>query len=172
MVKVCLVKRLISRLTTLLYFSAYFLCMQQTRNQNQVDSILDFTKWCLLVCVVLTVIGGEVANFAAYAFAPAILVTPLGALSIIIRYKSSIIYDSTLVLKSKYLKNNLYLAVQCLHILFYGKGYIFLVFLVVSSVLWGQQRLFCMHLKSVRLNLLQKYGILLLNQVFGSFYVI
>ena len=29
---------------------------------------------------------GEVANFAAYAFAPAILVTPLGALSIIVRY--------------------------------------------------------------------------------------
>lgn len=29
-------------------------------------------------------IVGEVANFAAYAFAPAILVTPLGALSIII----------------------------------------------------------------------------------------
>jgi hypothetical protein len=28
---------------------------------------------------------GEVANFAAYAFAPAILVTPLGAISIIIR---------------------------------------------------------------------------------------
>lgn len=32
------------------------------------------------------VIVGEVANFAAYAFAPAILVTPLGALSIIFRY--------------------------------------------------------------------------------------
>lgn len=32
----------------------------------------------------ITMIGGEVANFAAYAFAPAILVTPLGALSIII----------------------------------------------------------------------------------------
>ncbi|XP_043706128.1 probable magnesium transporter NIPA2 [Telopea speciosissima] len=32
----------------------------------------------------LTMIVGEVANFAAYAFAPAILVTPLGALSIII----------------------------------------------------------------------------------------
>ncbi|XP_042486518.1 probable magnesium transporter NIPA2 [Macadamia integrifolia] len=31
----------------------------------------------------LTMIIGEVANFAAYAFAPAILVTPLGALSII-----------------------------------------------------------------------------------------
>ncbi|KAJ0019975.1 hypothetical protein Pint_31832 [Pistacia integerrima] len=33
----------------------------------------------------LLVIVGEIANFAAYAFAPAILVTPLGALSIIIR---------------------------------------------------------------------------------------
>ncbi|KAH0891865.1 hypothetical protein HID58_011697, partial [Brassica napus] len=31
----------------------------------------------------ITMIVGEVANFAAYAFAPAILVTPLGALSII-----------------------------------------------------------------------------------------
>jgi len=31
------------------------------------------------------VIVGEIANFAAYAFAPAILVTPLGALSIIFR---------------------------------------------------------------------------------------
>ncbi|KAJ6961035.1 hypothetical protein NC652_000041 [Populus alba x Populus x berolinensis] len=30
------------------------------------------------------VIVGEVANFAAYAFAPAVLVTPLGALSIIV----------------------------------------------------------------------------------------
>ncbi|CAN1235424.1 Probable magnesium transporter NIPA4 [Linum perenne] len=30
------------------------------------------------------VVVGEVANFAAYAFAPAILVTPLGALSVII----------------------------------------------------------------------------------------
>lgn len=35
---------------------------------------------------VLTVIVGEGANFAAYAYAPAILVTPLGALSIIFRY--------------------------------------------------------------------------------------
>lgn len=30
------------------------------------------------------VVAGEVANFAAYAFAPAILVTPLGALSVLI----------------------------------------------------------------------------------------
>ncbi|KAG8089541.1 hypothetical protein GUJ93_ZPchr0011g28851 [Zizania palustris] len=33
----------------------------------------------------ISMIVGEIANFAAYAFAPAILVTPLGALSIIIR---------------------------------------------------------------------------------------
>jgi drug/metabolite transporter (DMT)-like permease len=32
----------------------------------------------------LAVIVGETANFAAYAFAPAILVTPLGALSVLI----------------------------------------------------------------------------------------
>src|SRR3954447_6767613 len=30
------------------------------------------------------VVAGEIANFAAYAFAPAILVTPLGALSVLI----------------------------------------------------------------------------------------
>ncbi|WVY94871.1 hypothetical protein V8G54_033959 [Vigna mungo] len=36
-----------------------------------------------------TVIVGEIANFAAYAFAPAILVTPLGALSIIIRHDTT-----------------------------------------------------------------------------------
>lgn len=33
---------------------------------------------------------GEVANFAAYAFAPAILVTPLGALSVLIGYVASL----------------------------------------------------------------------------------
>jgi drug/metabolite transporter (DMT)-like permease len=40
---------------------------------------------CVCVCVcVAPVVVGEVANFAAYAFAPAVLVTPLGALSIIV----------------------------------------------------------------------------------------
>ena len=33
---------------------------------------------------IVTMVLGEVANFAAYAFAPAILVTPLGALSVLI----------------------------------------------------------------------------------------
>lgn len=32
----------------------------------------------------ITMVMGEIANFAAYAFAPAILVTPLGALSVLI----------------------------------------------------------------------------------------
>ena len=31
------------------------------------------------------VIIGEIANFVAYIFAPAVMVTPLGALSIIVR---------------------------------------------------------------------------------------
>lgn len=35
------------------------------------------------VCV--SVGTGEAANFAAYAFAPATLVTPLGALSVLVR---------------------------------------------------------------------------------------
>lgn len=34
---------------------------------------------------------GEAANFAAYAFAPAILVTPLGALSVLIGYVMSLL---------------------------------------------------------------------------------
>ncbi|KAH1107634.1 hypothetical protein J1N35_011402 [Gossypium stocksii] len=34
----------------------------------------------------ITMIIGEIVNFAAYAYAPAILVTPLGALSIIFRF--------------------------------------------------------------------------------------
>ena len=32
-----------------------------------------------------SVVVGEIANFTAYAFAPAILVTPLGALSVLVR---------------------------------------------------------------------------------------
>lgn len=35
----------------------------------------------------LSMVVGELANFAAYAFAPAVLVTPLGALSIIVRWR-------------------------------------------------------------------------------------
>jgi len=35
----------------------------------------------------MAVFIGEVANFVAYIYAPALLVTPLGALSIIVRYQ-------------------------------------------------------------------------------------
>ena len=38
----------------------------------------------LETCSHCAVVIGEVANFAAYAFAPPILVTPLGALSVLI----------------------------------------------------------------------------------------
>lgn len=34
----------------------------------------------------ISVTFGEIANFVAYVYAPAVLVTPLGALSIIIRF--------------------------------------------------------------------------------------
>ena len=46
---------------------------------------------------IVTMVVGEIANFAAYAFAPAILVTPLGALSVLIGA----------VLGSYFLKENL-----------------------------------------------------------------
>jgi drug/metabolite transporter (DMT)-like permease len=41
--------------------------------------------WLLFPLTLSRVVGiGEICNFAAYAFAPAILVTPLGALSVLI----------------------------------------------------------------------------------------
>ncbi|TKA66972.1 hypothetical protein B0A49_05674 [Cryomyces minteri] len=49
-------------------------------NKYQTTSSVPSARGPLTVLVVL----GEVANFAAYAFAPAILVTPLGALSVLI----------------------------------------------------------------------------------------
>ena len=39
----------------------------------------------LLLLFSFPVAVGEIANFTAYAFAPAILVTPLGALSVLVR---------------------------------------------------------------------------------------
>lgn len=49
-------------------------------------SSLTVCRISLVVCMISdVVIVGEVANFVAYAFAPAVLVTPLGALSIIVR---------------------------------------------------------------------------------------
>ncbi|XP_020960776.1 probable magnesium transporter NIPA6 isoform X1 [Arachis ipaensis] len=50
--------------------------------------ISKFNLFCVFladfgVCLI-TVIVGEIANFVAYIYAPAVLVTPLGALSIIV----------------------------------------------------------------------------------------
>ena len=36
---------------------------------------------------IMAVIVGEAANFIAYSFAPAIVVTPMGALSVVIRFE-------------------------------------------------------------------------------------
>ena len=41
-------------------------------------------KLILIVLFLFPVAVGEVLNFSAYSFAPAILVTPLGALSVIL----------------------------------------------------------------------------------------
>lgn len=52
----------------------------------------------IFYCCSYVAVGlGEIANFAAYAFAPASLVTPLGALSVLV----------SAVLSSKYLKERL-----------------------------------------------------------------
>ena len=47
-------------------------------------------NWLFVFTSILAVIVGELANFVAYIFAPAVLVTPLGALSIIVRYALSL----------------------------------------------------------------------------------
>ena len=44
-----------------------------------------FISFCCYYFFSFPVAVGEIANFTAYAFAPAILVTPLGALSVLVR---------------------------------------------------------------------------------------
>jgi uncharacterized membrane protein len=60
--------------------------------QQATDNFLYFQ--CYLFCAVGV---GEAANFAAYAFAPASLVTPLGALSVLV----------AAILSSRFLNENL-----------------------------------------------------------------
>ncbi|GME74268.1 unnamed protein product [[Candida] boidinii] len=55
--------------------------MKGTNEQGEGYGYLKNATWW---CGTLTMVVGEVANFAAYTFAPPILVTPLGALSVII----------------------------------------------------------------------------------------
>lgn len=49
-----------------------------SKNHDSLSEFMLITGWFIVVGV------GEAANFAAYAFAPASLVTPLGALSILV----------------------------------------------------------------------------------------
>lgn len=53
--------------------------MDRTSNKLDLQEFLFYFMYFELVIV------GEAANFTAYGFAPAILVTPLGALSVIVR---------------------------------------------------------------------------------------
>lgn len=52
---------------------------------DRTDHKLDWFLEVFHLRIYLIVIVGEAANFTAYGFAPAILVTPLGALSVIVR---------------------------------------------------------------------------------------
>jgi hypothetical protein len=49
----------------------------------------EFQWWVGLVTMGL----GELCNFAAYGFAPASVVTPLGALSVLVRYVDNIYFS-------------------------------------------------------------------------------
>lgn len=52
-----------------------------------------FNSYITNINITLFLVGiGEVANFAAYAFAPASLVTPLGALSVLVSSVLAAIY--------------------------------------------------------------------------------
>jgi len=59
--------------------------------------LLQVTLNCVHQLMYLVVIG-EAANFAAYTFAPAILVTPLGALSVLIGYPRPVAFVDAVAL--------------------------------------------------------------------------
>ena len=129
-------------------YSCLFNIMKRVGSLSAVH-IVCILRW---IIVIVAVIVGEIANFAAYAFAPAILVTPLGALSIIIRQENIHLCLSYIGL---FYNANFHfcLAVLFLHMLCYKKSYTFLGFSVVFFVSWVQHQLFFMHLKNVRLSL-------------------
>ena len=59
-------------------------CCLRRRSRKGCEYVGVLTQEGIIIMVI-----GEIANFAAYAFAPAILVTPLGALSVLIGYVHS-----------------------------------------------------------------------------------
>lgn len=94
-------KLLISRLAWVVLFLAHHWASQFFWITNT-KTIL----FCAKTIHDYAVVAGEALNFAAYAYAPAILVTPLGALSIIFRYVLIVPFEQGLfiqVLTVKYL---------------------------------------------------------------------
>lgn len=57
-----------------------------SKNTDDVSVFVSVSCARLVTVVFSTVGAGEACNFVAYMFAPATLVTPLGALSVLIRY--------------------------------------------------------------------------------------
>ncbi|KAJ3320856.1 hypothetical protein HDV06_004752 [Boothiomyces sp. JEL0866] len=58
--------------------------IESSKNGGKAGENYDFLKTPMWWAGTLTMVMGEVANFLAYSFAPAILVTPLGAVSILV----------------------------------------------------------------------------------------
>ena len=63
--------------------------MYHSKVEHIIQHTIMFHNWTYLRVYVHTVGIGEAANFAAYAFAPATLVTSLGALSVLVRLENS-----------------------------------------------------------------------------------
>jgi len=59
--------------------------------RHQLNASCDDDDDEISVCVCVSVGIGEAANFAAYAFAPATLVTSLGALSVLVRLENNLL---------------------------------------------------------------------------------
>ena len=109
------------------------------------------------------VVLGEALNFSAYAYAPAILVTPLGALSIIFRYLFLCLNRP--VLPKPHFEYKISLAVRCWLILYWKKNSMCLALLVVFYAWWVLLQLFCTHPLRRTSNQSSKYGILPWSQV-------
>ena len=122
---------------------------------SAVDSVADGLFFFLVAI-------GEVANFAAYAFAPAILVTPLGALSVLIGY---VAYPDP-VAPSPLIANKVaFLTVLSSGRISSRKSWVFWASWVVPCVCLGRLSLSCMRLRTSLSNESMKFSTTLCNQV-------
>ena len=83
---------------SLVYKSIYLLYLCYIRNAVVGNGGFGYLREPMWWAGLILMAGGEAVNFTAYAFAPASLVTPLGALSVIIAWviKAMIVLDSWL----------------------------------------------------------------------------